>query len=65
MDLCLSSCIGQKGQKEEEADLGVAASTFLQQTLSTGYPRLLRLFHDFFSSIAVHTDTVYTSTYQR
>ncbi|KAJ7251785.1 Golgi transport complex subunit 5-domain-containing protein [Mycena haematopus] len=39
-------------------------STFLQQTLSTGYPRLLRLFHRFFSKIAVHTDTVYAQTYQ-
>ncbi|KAJ6593688.1 Golgi transport complex subunit 5-domain-containing protein [Mycena capillaripes] len=39
-------------------------STFLQQTLSTGYPRLLRLFHRFFSKIAVHTDTVYIQTYQ-
>lgn len=40
-------------------------STFLQQTLSTGYPRLLRLFHSFFAKIAVHTDTVYTQTQQR
>ncbi|KAJ7287365.1 Golgi transport complex subunit 5-domain-containing protein [Mycena rebaudengoi] len=39
-------------------------STFLQQTLSTGYPRFLRLFHQFFSKIAVHTDTVYIQTYQ-
>ncbi|KIJ67605.1 hypothetical protein HYDPIDRAFT_84403 [Hydnomerulius pinastri MD-312] len=39
-------------------------STFLQQTLSSGYPRLLRLFHEFFASIAVHTDTVYTQSYQ-
>ncbi|KAI0316244.1 Golgi transport complex subunit 5-domain-containing protein [Amylostereum chailletii] len=39
-------------------------STFLQQTLSSGYPRLLRLFHDFFAKIAVHTDTVYTLTQQ-
>ncbi|KAJ7782875.1 Golgi transport complex subunit 5-domain-containing protein [Mycena metata] len=39
-------------------------STFLQQTLSTGYPRLLRLFHRFFSKIAVHTDTIYIQTYQ-
>ncbi len=31
---------------------------FLQQTLSTGYPRLLRLFHEFFAKIAVHTDTL-------
>lgn len=39
-------------------------STFLQQTLSAGYPRLLRLFHEFFSKIAVHTDTVYTPEHQ-
>jgi conserved oligomeric Golgi complex subunit 5 len=32
--------------------------------LSAGYPRLLRLFHEFFSKIAVHTDTVYTATQQ-
>ncbi|KAF5326012.1 hypothetical protein D9611_000129 [Ephemerocybe angulata] len=40
------------------------ASAFLQQTLVTGYPKLLRLFHQFFSRIAVHTDTVYTDTHQ-
>jgi hypothetical protein len=40
-------------------------STFIQQTLSTGYPRFLRLFHEFFAKIAVHTDTVYSQTYQR
>ena len=40
-------------------------STFLQQTLSSGYPKLLRLFHEFFSKIAVHTDTVYTQARQR
>lgn len=39
-------------------------STFLQQTLSSGYPRLLRLFHEFFAKIAVHTDTVYTQSQQ-
>ncbi|KIM45140.1 hypothetical protein M413DRAFT_441814 [Hebeloma cylindrosporum] len=39
-------------------------SSFLQQTLSTGYPRLLRLFHDFFGKIALHTDTIYGETYQ-
>ncbi|KAI0036874.1 Golgi transport complex subunit 5-domain-containing protein [Vararia minispora EC-137] len=39
-------------------------STFIQQTLSAGYPRLLRLFNDFFSKIAAHTDTVYTQTQQ-
>ncbi|QRW11451.1 conserved oligomeric Golgi complex subunit 5 [Ceratobasidium sp. AG-Ba] len=40
------------------------ASTFLQQTLSTGYPRFLRLFHDLFAKIAVHTDTIYTASQQ-
>ncbi|KAK0225711.1 Golgi transport complex subunit 5-domain-containing protein [Armillaria fumosa] len=40
------------------------SSMFLQQTLSTGYPRLLRLFHEFFAKIAVHTDTTYIHTYQ-
>ncbi len=40
-------------------------STFIQQTLSNGYPRLLRLFHDFFSKIALHTDTIYMQSYQR
>jgi hypothetical protein len=40
-------------------------STFLQQTLSSGYPKFLRLFHEFFSKIAVHTDTVYTQARQR
>ncbi|CAE6400329.1 unnamed protein product [Rhizoctonia solani] len=39
-------------------------STFLQQTLSTGYPRFLRLFHDLFAKIAVHTDTIYTPNQQ-
>ncbi|KAH0827442.1 Golgi transport complex subunit 5-domain-containing protein [Lanmaoa asiatica] len=39
-------------------------SSFLHQTLSSGYPKLLRLFHEFFASIAVHTDTVYTLSYQ-
>ncbi|KAF9451293.1 hypothetical protein P691DRAFT_773277 [Macrolepiota fuliginosa MF-IS2] len=39
-------------------------STFLQNALASGYPRLLRLFHEFFAKIAVHTDTVYISTYQ-
>ncbi|KAG2015937.1 hypothetical protein CC2G_009155 [Coprinopsis cinerea AmutBmut pab1-1] len=40
------------------------ASAFLQQALVTGYPKLLRLFHQFFSRIAVHTDTVYTDSHQ-
>lgn len=40
------------------------ASSFLQQTLSSGYPKLLRLFHDFFGKIAVQTDTIYIDAYQ-
>lgn len=43
----------------------ISASSFIQTNLSTNYPRLLRLFHDFFSKIAVHTDTVYTPHQQR
>ena len=39
-------------------------SPFMQNTLSTGYPRLLRLLHEFFTKIAVHTDTVYTHQHQ-
>ncbi|KAL0580334.1 hypothetical protein V5O48_001671 [Marasmius crinis-equi] len=39
-------------------------SAFLQQTLSNGYPRLLRLFHEFFAKVAVYTDTVYIHTHQ-
>ncbi|KAF7321504.1 ACT domain-containing protein [Mycena kentingensis (nom. inval.)] len=40
------------------------SSAFIQQTLGTGYPRLLRLFHRFFSKIAVNTDTIYTQSRQ-
>ncbi|KAF5370568.1 hypothetical protein D9758_002084 [Tetrapyrgos nigripes] len=40
------------------------SSTFLQQTLSTGYPKFLRLFHEFFAKIAVHTDTIYVHSQQ-
>lgn len=43
---------------------GHAASTFLQTVLSTGYPRLLRLFQEFFERIATHTSTVYSLTQQ-
>ena len=45
--------------------LALSGSTFLQNTLGSGYPRLLRLFHEFFAKIGVHTDTVYISTFQR
>ncbi|KAG8831580.1 hypothetical protein FRC17_002896, partial [Serendipita sp. 399] len=43
---------------------GSKTSTFLLQTLTSQYPRLLRLFQDFFSRISVHTDTLYTQAYQ-
>ncbi|RDB25440.1 Conserved oligomeric Golgi complex subunit 5 [Hypsizygus marmoreus] len=44
---------------EKHARDSAKSSTFLQQTLSAGYPKLLRLFQEFFAKIAVHTDTVY------
>lgn len=43
---------------------GAKTSTFLSQTLTSQYPRLLRLFQDFFSRISLHTETVYTQSYQ-
>ncbi|KZT65969.1 hypothetical protein DAEQUDRAFT_813938 [Daedalea quercina L-15889] len=49
---------------EKHAKDAAKGSSFLQQTLSSGYPRLLRLFHSFFAKIAVQTDTIYTQTYQ-
>ncbi|KAG2043692.1 Golgi transport complex subunit 5-domain-containing protein [Suillus americanus] len=49
---------------EKYARDAAKGSTFLQQTLSSGYPRLLRLFHEFFAKIAVHTDTIYTQSQQ-
>ncbi|KAG0708347.1 Golgi transport complex subunit 5-domain-containing protein [Suillus ampliporus] len=49
---------------EKYARDAAKGSTFLQQTLSSGYPKLLRLFHEFFAKIAVHTDTVYTQSQQ-
>ncbi|GAA6054047.1 hypothetical protein JCM3770_001338 [Rhodotorula araucariae] len=49
---------------ESQARESARASSFIQTTLSTGYPRLLRLFQEFFSKIAVHTDTVYTLAQQ-
>ncbi|KAF8348129.1 Golgi transport complex subunit 5-domain-containing protein [Amanita rubescens] len=42
----------------------IKGSTFMQQTLSTSYPKLLRLFHAFFAQIAPHTDTTYTQSHQ-
>ncbi|KAL1748610.1 Golgi transport complex subunit 5-domain-containing protein [Schizophyllum fasciatum] len=49
---------------EKHAKESAKGSTFLQQTLGGGYPRLLRLFHQFFAKIAVHTDTVYIHSQQ-
>ncbi|BEJ14338.1 hypothetical protein CspHIS471_0401050 [Cutaneotrichosporon sp. HIS471] len=45
---------------ESQCKEAARSNGWLQQALSNGYPRLLRLFHDFFAKIAVHTDTVYT-----
>ncbi|KAI0697261.1 Golgi transport complex subunit 5-domain-containing protein [Cytidiella melzeri] len=56
------SSLGQSLEKQIRD--ATKASSFLQQTLSSNYPRLLRLFHSFFAKIAVHTDTVYTQAYQ-
>lgn len=49
---------------EKQAKDAAKSSTFLQQTLGSGYPKLLRLVHEFFAKIALHTDTVYTQTQQ-
>jgi len=49
---------------EKQCKAAARGSTFIQQTLSTGYPRLLRLFHDFFAKISVHTDTTYNQEKQ-
>ncbi|KIM91987.1 hypothetical protein PILCRDRAFT_809983 [Piloderma croceum F 1598] len=59
------SSLGRSLEKHlRDSARNATGSTFLQTTLSTGYPRLLRLFHEFFAKIAVHTDTVYTPNYQ-
>ncbi|KAK4049830.1 hypothetical protein OIV83_003886 [Microbotryomycetes sp. JL201] len=49
---------------ETVAKEAVKGSPFVQSTFSTGYTRLLRLFQEFFSRIAVHSDTVYTQLQQ-
>ncbi|KAA1471874.1 hypothetical protein DENSPDRAFT_800169 [Dentipellis sp. KUC8613] len=49
---------------EKQSRDAARSSTFLQQTLTSGYPRLLRLFHEFFSKISVYTETVYTQRQQ-
>lgn len=50
---------------ETQAKEAAKASQFVQQTLSINYPRFLRLFHDFFSKIALQSDTVYAQNQQR
>lgn len=40
-------------------------SAFLSTTLSSGYPRLLRLFQEFFARVSVYTDSTYTHAQQR
>ncbi|KAG8858013.1 hypothetical protein FRB96_005504 [Tulasnella sp. 330] len=49
---------------ENQSRESAKGSSFIQQTLSNGYPRLLRLFHDFFSKIGFHTETIYSQSYQ-
>ncbi|CDZ96191.1 Predicted Golgi transport complex 1 protein [Phaffia rhodozyma] len=49
---------------ETQSKEAARSSGFIQQTLSAGYPRLLRLFHQFFAKISVLTDTVYTQNQQ-
>jgi hypothetical protein len=41
------------------------SSSFLSQTFATSYPRLVRLFHDFFDKVAIYAETVsYTLSVQ-
>lgn len=49
---------------ETHAREAARASSFVQQTLGTSYPRLLRLFHEFFSKIALQSDTIYAQNQQ-
>ncbi|KAI5452220.1 hypothetical protein NCC49_001154 [Naganishia albida] len=49
---------------DTQARSAAKANNFISQSFSTGYPKLLRLFHDFFAKIAIHTDTVYSQEYQ-
>lgn len=50
---------------ESQAKEAARSSQFVQQTLSINYPRFLRLFHDFFSKIALQSDTTYAQNQQR
>lgn len=56
------SALGRSLEKQTKD--AAKSSSFLQQTLSTGYPKLLRLFQSFFAKIAVQTDTTYSQTQQ-
>ncbi|UZJ52190.1 hypothetical protein CBS101457_001510 [Exobasidium rhododendri] len=47
---------------ESQSSKWTKASSFLSQTLSTSYPRFLRLFHEFFDKIAIYTEAVSYST---
>ncbi|MBW0525389.1 hypothetical protein O181_065104 [Austropuccinia psidii MF-1] len=49
---------------EKETREASKTSNFINQTLTTSYPRLLRLFHDFFSRISLHTHSTYNSNTQ-
>ncbi|CAH7682807.1 Golgi transport complex subunit 5-domain-containing protein [Phakopsora pachyrhizi] len=49
---------------EKEVTEAARASNFINQTLTTSYPHLLRLFHDFFSRISLHTHTTYNQLIQ-
>jgi hypothetical protein len=55
---CLSRAFELQGKES------IKSSNFISNLFSSGYPRLVRLFQEFFSKIAVHTDTVYTLTSQ-
>lgn len=54
----LSNALGKETRET------LRASNFIAQTLSANYPHLLRLFHDFFSRISLHTHTIYNSSTQ-
>lgn len=41
------------------------ASSFIQQTLSNDYPKLLRILKEFFAKTSVYTYTVYEDSQQR
>lgn len=57
---------------QEQLQLASGKSTWLTHTLSSGvssgggdgYPKLLRMFHEFFAKISVYTDVQYTAAHQ-